>query len=102
MKRVLVAVTVLLLAAPALAQRPSDPALLVPESAPEFDYVMAPTAVTLPAGMTMGAAASVAFDANGHLIVLTRGDKTFFEFDRAGTFVRAFGDKLFTRSQSSE
>jgi sugar lactone lactonase YvrE len=98
MKRALVAVTVLFLASPALAQRPSDPALLVPESAPEFDYVMAPTAVTLPAGMTMGAAASVAFDANGHLIVLTRGDKTFFEFDRDGTFIRAFGDKLFTRS----
>ena len=65
----------------------------VPESAPELDYVVAPTPVTLPAGMTMGAAASVAFDANGHLFVLTRGDKTFFEFDRDGTFIRAFGDK---------
>jgi sugar lactone lactonase YvrE len=30
--------------------------------------------------------------------VLTRGDKTFFEFERDGTFVRAFGDKLFARS----
>ena len=74
MKRVLVVVTVLVFVAPVLAQRPSDEALLVPESAPELDYVVAPTPVTLPAGMTMGAAASVAFDANGHLFVLTRGD----------------------------
>src|SRR4029453_10169187 len=98
MKRALVVVTVLVFVAPVLAQRPSDEALLVPESAPELDYVVAPTPVTLPAGITMGAAASVAFDANGHLFVLTRGDKTFFEFDRDGTFIRAFGDKLFTRS----
>ena len=98
MKRALVVVTVLVFVAPVLAQRPSDPALLVPESAPELDYVVAPTPVTLPAGMTMGAAASVAFDANGHLFVLTRGAKAFFEFDRDGTFIRAFGDKLFTRS----
>ena len=76
MKRALVVVTVLVFVAPVLAQRPSDPALLVPESAPELDYVVAPTPVTLPAGMTMGAAASVAFDANGHLFVLTRGGKT--------------------------
>ena len=98
MKRAILAAMAFAFAAPVLAQRPSDPALLVPESAPEFDYVLAPTAVTLPPDMKMGAAASVAFDANGHLIVLTRGDKTFFEFDRDGNFVRAFGDRLFRRS----
>jgi sugar lactone lactonase YvrE len=98
MRKAAVAVVVTLLGASALAQRPSDPALLVPEAAPELDYVVAPTPVTLPDGMTMGAAASVAFDAKGHLFVLTRGDKTFFEFNPDGTFVRAFGDKLFTRS----
>src|SRR5687767_14736130 len=98
MTRALVVLTVLVFVAPVVAQRPSDPALLVPESAPELDYVVAPTPVTLPAGMTMGASASVAFDANGHLFVLTRGDKAFFEFDRDGTFIRAFGDKLFTRA----
>jgi sugar lactone lactonase YvrE len=89
---------VTLLGTSLLAQRPSDPALLVPETAPELDYVVAPTAVKLPEGTTMGATASVAFDANGHLFVLTRGDKTFFEFNPDGTFVRSFGDKLFTRS----
>lgn len=98
MRPAILAVMVFAFAAPVLAQRPSDPALLVPESAPEFDYVLAPTAVALPPGMKMGAAASVAFDSNGHLIVLTRGDKTFFEFDRGGNFIRAFGDRLFSRS----
>ena len=82
----------------ALAQRPSDPALLIPETAPQLDYVAVPNPVTVPAGTTMGAAAAVAFDAKGHLYVLTRGAQAFFEFDPNGAFVRAFGDKMFTRS----
>ena len=98
MRRVLVAVAVILLGTSALAQRPSDPALLVPETAPELDYVVAPSAVTLPSGTTMGATASVAFDANGHLWVLSRGEQAFFEFNPDGTFIRSFGDKLFVRS----
>jgi sugar lactone lactonase YvrE len=98
MRKAAVAVVVTLLGTSVLAQRPTDPALLVPEAVPELDYVVAPTAVTLPAGTTMGATASVAFDANGHLFVLTRCDRTFFEFNPDGTFVRSFGDKLFTRS----
>ena len=98
MRTAAIGVVVILLGTSTLAQRPSDPALLVPETAPELDYVLAPTAVTLPAGVTMGATASVAFDANGHLFVLTRGDKTFFEFNPDGSFIRSFGDKLFTRS----
>jgi sugar lactone lactonase YvrE len=98
MRKAAVAIVVVLLGTSLVAQRPSDPALLVPESAPELDYVVAPAAVTLPAGTTMGATANVAFDKDGHLFVLTRGDKTFFEFNPDGTFVRSFGDKLFTRS----
>ena len=98
MKRVVAGLIAAVLAPAALAQRPSDPALLMPERAPELDYVAAPAAVMLPEGMEMGAPASVAFDGDGHLLVLTRGDKTFFEFDRDGRFVRAFGDKLFTRA----
>jgi sugar lactone lactonase YvrE len=46
----------------------------------------------------MGAPATVAFDAAGHLYVLTRGERTFFEFDASGAFVRSFGERLFTRS----
>src|SRR4029453_18059692 len=76
---------------------PSDPALLIPEVAPELDYVFA-APVTPPAGTTMGAAAAVAFDAKGHLFVLTRGMQAFFEFDQNGAFVRAFGEGMFTRA----
>jgi sugar lactone lactonase YvrE len=88
----------LLLAVPALAQRPSDPALLVPETAPDLDYAFVPDAIKLPEGSKMGAAAAVAFDARGHIYVLTRGAQAFFEFDENGAFVRAFGDGMFTRS----
>jgi sugar lactone lactonase YvrE len=88
----------LLLAAALPAQRPSDPALLVPQAAAQLDYVPAPGAVTLPPGTAMGATASVAFDAQGHLLVLTRGAVAFFEFDPDGKFVRSFGEKMFTRA----
>jgi sugar lactone lactonase YvrE len=98
MKSAVAGLIVVLLGSPALAQRPSDPALLVPESAPALDYVLAANAIVLPEGMTMGAPASVAFDAEGHLFVLTRGEKTFFEFDADGSFIRAFGDNLLGRS----
>ena len=98
MKRVLALFAFFLLGAAPMAQRPSDPALLIPEAAPELDYVAVANAVTLPAGTTMGPTAAVAFDAKGHLYVLTRGPQAFFEFDPNGNFVRAFGDKMFTRS----
>jgi DNA-binding beta-propeller fold protein YncE len=89
--------SLLLLSASVLAQRPSDPALLVPETAPLLDYAVAPTAVTLPDGVTMGPTASVALDARGPLLVLTRGPQAILEFDKEGRFLRAFGDR-FTRS----
>ena len=98
MKRVIVVLACLLLGYAAFAQRPTDPALLVPETAAQLDYVAVADAVTLPEGMKMGAAAAVAFDGRGHLYVLTRGAQAFFEFDENGAFVRAFGDKMFTRS----
>ena len=98
MKRIACALAVVLLGVPVLAQRPSDPALLVPETAPELNYVYVPDAITLPAGSKMGAAAAVAFDARGHIYVLTRGAQAFFEFDENGAFVRSFGDAMFTRS----
>jgi sugar lactone lactonase YvrE len=98
MKRIFVFFACLFLAAPLLAQRPSDPALLVPETAPELDYTFVPDAIKLPEGSKMGAAAAVAFDARGHIYVLTRGAQAFFEFDENGGFVRSFGDGMFTRS----
>jgi sugar lactone lactonase YvrE len=80
------------------AQRPSDPRLLIPQDAPPLGYVAVAEAVSLPAGVSMGAAAAVAFDAKGHLFVLTRGNPPLWEFDTEGRFVRSFGDGLMTRS----
>jgi DNA-binding beta-propeller fold protein YncE len=82
----------------ARAQRPSDPALLVPQTAPDLNYAAVPEPFTLPTGTKMGAAASVAFDAAGHLFVLARGPQALFEFDENLKFLRAFGDNLFTRA----
>jgi len=94
----LVAALVLWTGGPAAAQRPSDPALLVPQTAPELDYVAVADPLPLPAGTTMGPPASVAFDAKGHMWVLTRGPQPLFEFDATGAFIRAFGEGLFTRT----
>lgn len=98
MRRTTISITLLWLATTASAQRPTDPALIVPQSAPALGYVLTAPPVALPAGIEMGAPASVAFDAKGHLFVLTRGERTFFEFDENGAFVRSFGERLFTRS----
>jgi sugar lactone lactonase YvrE len=81
----------------AFAQRPSDPALLVPQAAAELDYIAVANPLIIPAGMVTGAPSSVAFDKGGHLWVLFRGAQAFAEFDADGKFIRAFGEGLFTR-----
>jgi sugar lactone lactonase YvrE len=89
------ALAVLLLFGSTLAaQRPSDPALLIPETAPPLEYAPVANPVTLPEGTKMGATAAVAFDARGHLFVLARGGTSFFEFDPAGAYVRSFGEPM--------
>jgi sugar lactone lactonase YvrE len=80
------------------AQRPSNPALLVPQEAPLLDYVAVPNPLPVPDAAAMGASSDVAFDSKGHLYVLSRGTKPLTEFDENGKFIRAFGDGLFTRS----
>jgi|SRR5579872_1403105 len=80
------------------AQRPSNPALLVPQEAPLLDYVAVPNPLPVPDAAAMGASSDVAFDSKSHLYVLSRGPKPLTEFDENGKFVRAFGDGLFTRS----
>ena len=96
MKRAVLGFAVLIISA--VAQRPSDPALLIPQVAPELDYHAVPDPVALPEGTKMGAPASVAFDSKGHLFVLNRGPQALMEFDSDGKFVRAFGEGLFTRT----
>src|SRR6202050_733129 len=81
-----------LLSAAAFGQRPTNPALMEPQKAPEMDYVAVADPLPLPAGMTMGASASVAFDSKSHLFVLTRGPQALVEFDENGKFLRAFGE----------
>ena len=98
MRTAVIAIAIVLVSISALSQRPSDPALLVPQKAPALDYVAVPDPLTLPAGMKMGAAASVAFDSKGHLFVFNRGPQPLVEFDAGGKFIRAFGEGLFTRA----
>lgn len=88
----------LVCAASIWAQRPSNPALLVPQEAPPLDYVAVPNPLPVPDAAAMGASSDVTFDAKGHLYVLSRGAKPLTEFDENGKFIRAFGDGLFTRS----
>jgi len=80
------------------AQRPSNPALLVPQEAPPLDYVAVANPLPVPDAAAMGASSDVAFDSKGHLYVLSRGTKPLTEFDENGKFIRAFGEGLFIRS----
>ena len=80
------------------AQRPSNPALLVPQEAPVLDYVAVADPLPVPSNVNMGASSDVAFDSKGHLFVLSRGAQPITEFDENGKFIRSFGDGLFTRS----
>ncbi len=84
------------LSLPLLAQKPTDPALMAPQVAPELDYIAVPNGLDLPA--EAGAPAASAFDSRGHMFVLTRGPVAFFEYDENGKFVRSFGDHLFNRA----
>jgi len=81
-----------------LAQRPSNPALLIPQEAPPLDYVAVADPLPVPSNVNMGASSSVTFDSKGHLYVLSRGAQPITEFDENGKFIRSFGDGLFTRS----
>jgi hypothetical protein len=100
MRQVLAAVIgfTLVIGVPVLAQRPSDPDLLVPQAASALNYVAVDNGLVVPADVPKGAYAAVAFDARGHLYALNRGPKPLMEFDGNGMFLRAFGDGLFTRS----
>jgi len=79
-------------------QRPSNPALLVPQAAPPLDYVAVANPLPVPEGVDLGASSDVTFDAKGHLWVLSRGAKPLSEFDENGKYIRSIGEGLFTRS----
>ena len=84
--------------AAAFAQKPSNPALLVPQAAPELDYVAVPNPLPLPEGIKIGAPSAIRYDAQGHMFLLNRGPQALVEFDENRKFIRIFGDGLLKRA----
>jgi len=87
-----------LLAVSAFAQRPTNPALLIPQDAPLLDMAVMAQPLVLPAGRSMGAQASIAFDSQQHIFILNRGPQALAEFDAWGGLLRLFGDGLLKRA----
>jgi DNA-binding beta-propeller fold protein YncE len=85
----------LLAGAAAFGQRPSNPALLVPQQAPLLSLEQVPNPLSIPDTVKIGLPGSVTFDPKGHLWVLNRGTAPVSEFDENGKFIRAFGEGLF-------
>ena len=94
------ACAVLLATSPAIAQRPSIPPRAI--DGPPLDVTAVPLdqAFTMPAGVAIESSADVAIDADGHVIVLHRGEQAILEFDADGQFIRGLGEGLFRRSHS--
>lgn len=72
-----------------------DPAQM--EKAPDLGYKPVEHGLQLPAGVTMGAASSVAVTKQGHLLVFNRGPFPLLEFDGNGAFVRSMGEGRYVR-----
>jgi DNA-binding beta-propeller fold protein YncE len=68
------------------------------ETAPPLGYHPVETGLSLPDGIKLGASSGVAFDAQGHMWVLNRGEHPLVEFDARGTFIRALGEGKYTRA----
>ena len=83
-----------LLAVSAFAQKPTNAALMIPQNAPELDYVAVANPLPLPAGVTIGAPASVGFDSKGYMLLLNRGPQAFVEFEPNGQFCGLMGEGL--------
>lgn len=67
------------------------------ETAPALGYQAVETGLSLPDGIKLGASSGVAFDAQGHMWVLNRGEHPLVEFDGQGRFVRSLGEGMFNR-----
>lgn len=73
-----------------------DPAQM--ETAPDLGYKPIPHTFVLPDGKPMGAPAAVATTSAKHTLVFSRGALPLQEYDQDGTFIRAFGDGMYTRA----
>src|SRR5262245_44720644 len=67
------------------------------EKAPPLGYHAVETGLSMPDGIKLGASSGVAFDAQGHMWVLNRGEHPLMEFDQKGTFLRSFGEGQYNR-----
>jgi DNA-binding beta-propeller fold protein YncE len=68
------------------------------ENAPSLGYHAVETGLTLPDGVKLGNATGVAFDAQGHLWLLNRGEHPLIEFDGTGKFLHSFGEGKYSRA----
>lgn len=79
-----------------LAQKPSDPKLLIQQEAPLLDYRFEPNnGLQIPSGFTFGFPGNAIFDKQGNLWVLNRGPVPVTEFDPSGKMIKALGEGLF-------
>src|SRR6476646_3318648 len=96
MKRCLLALPLLMLAAPSLAQ----------QSAPELSFDSVPDFFKLPEGMNFGEVPGVAVNSKGHIFVFTRSNSAYgpaygptaaqlLEFGPKGEFLREVGRQLY-------
>ena len=67
------------------------------EDAAPLGYHPVPAGLTMPDGIKLGASSGVAFDAQGHLWVLNRGEHPLMEFDGAGKYLRSMGEGRYNR-----
>src|SRR5438552_1533907 len=86
------------------SQRPSDPALLIPQEGPALELMPVANPLSFPPGIVMGFPGDLEFDSKGHLWVISRpitgtvnGTPTqpVVEFDENGKYIRSFGEGLF-------
>ena len=70
------------------------------ETAPALGYHPIETGLSLPEGMKMGASSGVAFDAQGHMWVLNRGEHPLMEFDGNGKMLHVGGPDVPVRGNA--
>jgi sugar lactone lactonase YvrE len=68
------------------------------ENVPPLGYHPVETGLTLPDGIALGASSGVAFDAQGHMWVLNRGQHPLMEFDAKGMYLRSLGEGQYNRA----
>lgn len=100
MRKISVVVAILLACATGFSQRPSDPALLIPQEGPALNLAPVENGLTFPAGVVMGLPGDLEFDSKGHMWVISRPGanvtaEPVVEFDENGKYIRSFGAGLF-------